>query len=102
MDFLTTAGDAGVGGTLMLFLPILLMFVLFYFLMIRPQRKKEKEIKNMRDSIVVGDEITTIGGIVGRVVTIKDDLITIESGADRNKIKFMRWAIQSKENKIES
>ena len=101
MDFLATAADGGVGGTLMMFIPILLMFVLFYFLMIRPQRKKEKEVKNMRDSIVVGDEITTIGGIVGRVVTIKDDLITIESGADRNKIKFMRWAIQSKETKIE-
>ena len=49
----------------------------------------------MRDSLQIGDEITTIGGIVGRVVTIKDDSIVIESGADRNKIKIMRWAIQT-------
>lgn len=81
---------------------IVLMFALFYFLMIRPQRKKEKEVAAMRKSIEVGDEITTIGGVVGRVVKIKDELITIETGADRTKIMFMRWAVQAKETKVEA
>lgn len=75
-----------------------LMVVLFgamYFLMIRPQKKKQKEEQQMRDSLQIGDEITTIGGIMGRVVTIKDDSLVIETGADRNKMKIARWAIQT-------
>lgn len=77
---------------------ILLMVVLFgamYFLMIRPQKKKQKEEQNVRDSIQIGDEITTIGGVIGRVVTVKDDSIVIETGADRVKMKMQRWAIQT-------
>ncbi len=77
---------------------IILMVVLFaamYFLMIRPQKKKQKEEQNMRDSIQIGDEITTIGGIMGRVVTVKDEDIVIETGADRTKLRFKRWAIQT-------
>ena len=80
------------------FSPIILMVVLFaamYFLTIRPQKKKQKEEQEMRDSIQIGDEITTIGGIMGRVVTVKDDSIIIETGADRTKIKFLRGAIQT-------
>ena len=69
------------------------MVVLMYFTMIRPQKKKQKEEQAMRDTIQVGDEITTIGGIIGRVVTVKEDSIIIETGADRNKIKFARWSI---------
>ena len=103
MDFLT-AGQAETGamGTWSMVLSIVLMLALFYFMLIRPQRKKEKEVTNMRKSIEVGDEVTTIGGIVGRVVIIKDDFISIATGMERNKIKFMRWAIQSKETKIEA
>lgn len=71
------------------------MFVAMYFLMIRPQKKKQQEEQKMRDSLQIGDEITTIGGIVGRVVTIKDDTLIIETGADRNKMKITRWAIQT-------
>ena len=77
---------------------LILMVVLFgamYFLMIRPQKKKQKEEQNMRDSIQIGDEITTIGGIMGRVVTVKEDSIVVETGADRVKMKFQRWAIQT-------
>ncbi len=77
---------------------IILMVVLFavmYFLMIRPQKKKQKEEQQMRDSLQIGDEVTTIGGIMGRVVTIKDDSLIIETGADRNKMKIARWAIQT-------
>ncbi|MBS7360214.1 MAG: preprotein translocase subunit YajC [Oscillospiraceae bacterium] len=77
---------------------IIMMVVIFaamYFLMIRPQKKKQKEEQEMRDSIQIGDEITTIGGIMGRVVTVKDDCIVLETGADRVKMRFQRWAIQS-------
>ncbi len=79
---------------------LILMAVLFgamYFLMIRPQKKKQKEEQNMRDSIQIGDEITTIGGIIGRVVTVKEDSIVVETGADRVKLKMQRWAIQTNE-----
>ena len=71
------------------------LFAIMYFLMIRPQKKKQKEEQEMRDSIQIGDEITTIGGIMGRVVTVKEDSIVLESGADRTKMKFSRWAIQT-------
>lgn len=77
---------------------ILLMVALFgvmYFVMIRPQKKKQKEEQQMRDAIQIGDEITTIGGICGRVVTVKEDSLVIETGADRTKMKITRWAIQT-------
>ena len=77
---------------------ILLMVALFgvmYFVMIRPQKKKQKEEQEMRDAIQIGDEITTIGGICGRVVTVKEDSLVIETGADRTKMKITRWAIQT-------
>lgn len=74
---------------------MVILFVAMYFLMIRPQKKKQKEEQNMRDSIQIGDEITTIGGIMGRVVTVKEEDIVIETGADRIKLKFKRWAIQT-------
>ncbi len=74
---------------------MVVMVVAMYFLMIRPQKKKQKEEQNMRDSIQIGDEITTIGGIMGRVVTVKEDSIVVETGADRTKMKFQRWAIQT-------
>ena len=69
------------------------MVVVMYFLTIRPQKKKQKEEQAMRDNIQVGDEVTTIGGIIGRVVTVKEDSIIIETGADKNKLKFARWSI---------
>ena len=73
------------------------LFALMYFFMIRPQKKKQKEEQNMRDSIQIGDEITTIGGIMGRVVAIKDDedAIIIETGSDRVKMKFKKWCIST-------
>ena len=75
-------------------LPLLLLFVVFYFFMIRPQKKREKEVEKMRSSIEVGDEIVTSGGIIGRVVSIREDTIVIETGSDRSKIRIARWAIQ--------
>ena len=78
-----------------------LLFVVMYFLMIRPQRKRQKEEQEMRQSLEIGDEIITIGGIVGRVVTIREEDIVIETGADRTKIKFKRWAVNTNVTKTE-
>ena len=69
-------------------LPLVLMVVVFYFLLIRPQKKKEKETQRMRNSIQVGDEIVTAGGIVGLVVSIKEDTVVIETGNDRSKVRI--------------
>ena len=108
MDFytlLTTAGTTGAAGGKSNFSLIFLMggmFAIMYFVMIRPQKKKQAAEKEMRESLQVGDEITTIGGIVGRVVTVKDDSLIIETGADRNKIKITRWAISTNNTVIAS
>ncbi len=77
-------------------LPFVVLIVVFYFLLIRPENKKKKALGEMRDALAVGDEITTIGGIVGRVVHIKDDLITIETSEDRVRIQLTRWAVSTK------
>ncbi|MBQ7132435.1 MAG: preprotein translocase subunit YajC [Oscillospiraceae bacterium] len=68
--------------------------LIFYFILIKPQKKKEKETKQMRDSIQIGDEITTIGGIVGIVVKKSQDTLVIETGGDRSKIRIKTWAVQ--------
>ena len=88
-----SAQSGGFGPIIML----VVMIVLMYFLTIRPQKKKQKEEQQMRDSIQIGDEITTIGGIMGRVVAIKDDedAIIIETGSDRVKMKFKKWCIST-------
>jgi preprotein translocase subunit YajC len=92
--FAQQSGDgSGQGSSWTMFLMIGLMIAVMYFVMIRPQRKRQKEEQTMRDSIEVGDEITTIGGIMGRVVTVKEDSIIIETGSDRAKIKFARWCV---------
>ncbi len=97
-DTTAAAGEATAAGGLGSFMPLIMMallFVVMYFLMIRPQKKKQKEEQKMRESIRVGDEITTIGGIRGRIVNIKEDEFVIETGADRNKMVIKKWALQS-------
>ena len=80
---------------------LLIIFIAFgYFFMIRPQKKQEAETKKMRDSLAVGDEITTVGGLMGRVCNIRDDTITFETGADRTRIKVARWAVRSIDKKF--
>jgi len=74
-----------------------LFAVIMYFFIFRPQNKKEKSITKMRNDIRVGDNVTTTGGIVGRVVSIKDETLVIESGSDRTKIKFLKIAVASNE-----
>ena len=86
-------------GVLTSFLPFVLIIVVFYFLMIRPQRKQQKETEQMRNSISEGDQVTTIGGIVGTVRQIKDggELYVIETGANNDRLTIHKWAIQSKD-----
>lgn len=103
-NFLFLAGEAPAnsvptGSLMSMLLPILLVFVVFYFFLIRPEKKRKKDITNMRDALKVGDEIVTIGGIVGKITNIKDEQVTIETGADKSKIRIMKWAIGSKEDK---
>ncbi len=82
-------------NTLVNLLPIILLFVLMYFLMIRPQKKKDKQIKDMRNSLTVGDEIVTIGGLCGKIVKTKDETIVVQVGADKVKFEMMRWAVST-------
>ena len=85
------------GAIIAQFLPFVVLIVVFYFFLIRPQRKRDKQERDMRNSIEIGDEISTIGGFIGRVVNIKDDVLVIESSSDRTKLKIYRWAIRGKE-----
>ena len=75
--------------------PLILMFVVMYFLMIRPQKKQQKKEQEMRNNLRVGDELTTIGGIKGRVLSVKEDTFVMETGNDRTKMQFEKWAIQT-------
>ena len=84
-------GTAGLGGFI---IPIAFL-VIFYICAIRPQKKREKEIREMRDSLRVGDKIVTIGGIYGKILKLKDEEVTIEVGSNRTKIDITRWAVGS-------
>ena len=77
-------------------LMIVLMFAMLYFVMIRPENKRKKEAQNLRDSLKVGDVITTIGGIVGTICKVDESTIVIETSADRVRIEFTKWAVSSK------
>ena len=75
---------------------VVILIASFYFLLIRPENKKKKEAQNLRDSLAVGDEITTIGGIVGTICHVKENSIVIETGADRVRLEMMKWAVANK------
>ena len=89
------ATAAGSNGMWIYYALIALMFVAMYFFTIRPQNKREKELKNLRDNLQVGDEVMTIGGFFGTVVRIKDDRITIASGAEKTKLEISKSAIST-------
>ena len=93
---LETQGGSGWVTIVML----LAVVVFFYFFLIRPQKKQEKEAANMRNSLEIGDEVVTIGGIIGQVVSLKGETVTIATGKDRNKIRFLRTAIREVTVKI--
>ena len=75
---------------------LVLMFAMLYFFMIRPENKRKKEAQQLRDSLTVGDEVTTIGGICGTICAVKEATVVVESGADRVRLEFTKWAISSK------
>ena len=92
MNFLTESTPAG--GNMSMIIMMVGIFALMYFFTIRPQKKRQKEEQEMRNAVEVGDEITTIGGICGKVVIVKEQHLIIETGADRNRMQITRWAVQ--------
>lgn len=95
------AADGSASNPASMIILMVVMLVVMYFFMIRPQKKRQKEEQEMRSSLEIGDEIITIGGIVGRVVTIREEDIVIETGADRTKMKIQRWAVNTNKTKME-
>ena len=89
--------SAGFGEMLGMFMPLILMFVIFYFLLIRPQKKKEKKVKEMLAALKAGDRICTIGGIYGTLTNIKDDTIELAVSTENTKLVVARWAIRNVE-----
>ena len=84
----------GVGGGSMLVMMVV-MIAVFYIFLIRPENQKKKEAAEMRNALKVGDNITTIGGIIGDIVSVKDDSIVIETSADKVRVEFSKWAIST-------
>ena len=92
----TEGGDAATGASSYSGIIVLVvMLVVFYFFLIRPENKKKKKAEEMRNSLSVGDKITTIGGMVGKIVDVSGDLITFETGEDRVRIQVTKWAIST-------
>ena len=97
--FLETA--SGSGSMWSSIIMMALIIVVFWFFIIRPQRKKDKETAKMRSELQVGDEIVTIGGIIGIIVSMKEDSLVFETGSDRSKVRLARWAISGKNTTAE-
>ena len=101
----STAGDgtpmAGMDITSTIIMLVVMVGV-FYFMLIRPENKRKKEAEQMRSALKTGDKITTIGGITGTVVSVKDDRFVIETGADQVRIEFTKWALSSNESAAEA
>lgn len=95
------AADGTASNPTSMIILMVVMLVVMYFFMIRPQKKRQKEEQEMRAALEIGDEIITIGGIVGRVVTIREEDLVIETGADRTKMKIQRWAVNTNKTKME-
>jgi len=113
LPFLTEAAAGGAEGAteaaagnpwdgLLGMLPMIAIFgLLMYFMLYRPQKKQEKAVNEMRNSLKVGDEISTTGGILGKIIQIKDDFLIIETGNDRTKLKITKWAVRAVEHREE-
>ena len=93
--FLTADAPNAAGGGLSMIIMLVVMFAIMYFMVIRPENKKKKKAEDMRNSLSLGDEITTIGGITGKIVQITEDIITFETGEDRVRIQTKKWAIST-------
>ena len=92
-----TAPAGGMGSSILM---IVAMLGIFYFMLIRPENKRKKEAEQTRNSVKNGDQITTIGGVVGTVVNVKEDKIVIETSADQVRIELMKWAISSNDTAV--
>lgn len=102
LHFLADEATASTSGSLMTtVLMLAIMVAIFYFMMIRPENKRKKEAEQMRSAVKVGDKITTIGGIVGKVVDVKEDKFVIETGADQVRVEFAKWALSTNETGAE-
>ena len=91
--YAANAASAASGGLSMI-LPLVLMFALMYFLMIKPQKKKQQEASKMRNSLKAGDKVSLYSGLIGTIVAVKDDIVTIESGPEKVRLDFNNWAIR--------
>ena len=100
LNFLTGAQPAG--GAMGTVLMLVVMIGVFYFMLIRPENKRKKEAENMRSAVKTGDKITTIGGIVGTVVNVKEDKLVIETSTDQVRLEIMKWAVSSNETASEN
>ena len=99
LNFLTATTDPGAGASLLsMLITFLPMIAIFYFLLIRPENKRKKEAEAMRSALKKGHKITTIGGIVGTVVDVKEDKFVIETGADQVRIELAKWALSTNES----
>ncbi len=94
-------GQGGTGSIVITIVMLVGFGLFFYFFMIRPQKKQEKEINDMRNNLAVGDEITTIGGIIGKVISIREETVLIETSHDRTKIRLLKSAISKVDVKAE-
>ena len=97
ISFLTSGTTSPTGSMMPTLVMIVLMVAIFYFMLIRPENKRKKEAEQLRASIKTGDKITTIGGITGTVVNVKEDKLVIESGADQVRIELCKWAVSTHE-----
>ncbi|MBO5715523.1 MAG: preprotein translocase subunit YajC [Clostridia bacterium] len=95
------AATGGLLGSIFPLLMLVVMFVAMYFLTIRPQKKAEKEANDMRNNLAIGDEITTVGGIIGKIVSIKEETCVIETSRDGTKIRILKTAVRSVDVKAE-
>ena len=100
VNFLTTTPEAmgGMGSTILM---LVMMLAVFYFMLIRPENKRKKEAEQMRSSVKKGDKITTIGGIIGTVVDVKENSIVVETSADQVRIELAKWALSTNESGAE-
>ena len=102
VNFLTATDAAATGGMMSTVIMMVAMLGIFYFMLLRPENKRKKEADQMRSSVRKGDKITTIGGIIGTVVDVKENNIVIETSADQVRIEFAKWAISSNETAAEN
>ena len=99
--FIYSLAAAEAAGSLLLPISLVLMVVAFYFFGIRPQKKQEREVNAMRNALTVGDEITTIGGLIGKIVSIKEETCVIETTHERTKIRILKSAVSRVDVKAE-